>query len=89
MYEDALGDVFAQRLNELFDGSFDKAFEDHFNGVYNKIIKNKFDSIFDKINEKNARMRSGDQGYSSTTGGIGQGESTGISPTPPKPLKKE
>lgn len=89
MYEEALSDAFALRLNELFDGSFDKAFEDHFNGVYNRIIRNKFDSVFDKINEKNARMRGGDQGCSSTTGGIGEGGSTGTSPMPLKRLKKE
>lgn len=88
MYEKALGDTFALRLNELFDGSFDKAFEDHFNGVYNKIIRIKFDSIFDKINEKNARMRGGDH-CSSTTGGIGEGGSTDTSPMPLKRLKKE
>lgn len=89
MYEEALSDAFASRLNEVFDGSFDKAFEDHFNGVYNIIIRNKFDSIFDKINDKKARMRGGDQGCSSTTGGTGEGESTGTCTTPLQPLKKE
>lgn len=89
MYEEALSDAFTLRLDELFDGSFDKAFENHFNGVYNKIIRNKFDSIFDKINEKNARMRGGDQGCSSTTGGTGEGGSAGTSPMPLKRLKKK
>lgn len=89
LYEDALSDAFTLRLNELFDGSFDKAFEDHFNGVYNKIIRNKFDSVFDKINEKNARMRGGDQGCSSTTAELGERGSTGTSPMPLKRLKKE
>lgn len=93
LYEDALSDAFALRLNELFDGSFDKAFEAHFNGVYNKIIRNKFDSVFDKINEKNARMRGGgggNQGCSPTTAEIlGEGGSRGTSPMPPKRLNKE
>lgn len=89
MYEEALNDAFAMRLNELFDGSFDKAFEDHFNGVYNTIIRNKFDSVFDNITEKKARMRGGDQGYSSMTGGEGESTDTGTSTTPPQPLKKK
>lgn len=95
MYEDALSDAFALRLNELFDGSFDKAFEDHFNGVYDKIIRNKFDSIFDKINEKKnaTRMRGGDDDQdrsSSTTGAIMREEgSTETSQMPLKRVKKE
>lgn len=89
LYEEALSEAFVSRLDALFDGSFDKAFETHFDGVYNTIIKRNFDYVFDRITERKSRMGGGDQGpsSSSTSGGLGEVEYT--NKARPKALKKE